>query len=309
MSRALGLLLGYLADRAWGDPARLHPVAGFGRCAAALERWLYAPSRRRGAIFTGALVGGVFAIAAVASRAVSGGLGRVFLTAVTTWAAVGSRSLEGEARAVTCLAERNVPAARKRLKSLVGRDTDHLDESGIARAVVESVAENASDAVVAPLMWGGLLGVPGLAAYRAANTLDAMVGHRSERYADFGWASARLDDLMNLLPARVTAVFAVAFAPIVGGRRGAALRVWRRDAAGHPSPNAGPVEAAFAGALGVRLGGVNAYGGVSEDRQTLGDGRPPALRDVERANCLALWAGRAAVGFSVAIALAARRAR
>ena len=144
--------------------------------------------------------------------------------------------------------------------------------------MVESVAENTSDAVVAPLLAGAVGGVAGIAAYRAANTLDAMVGHRSARYRNFGWASARLDDVLNLVPARLSALLATALAPIVGGSRTDALRTWNRDAHRHPSPNAGPVEAAFAGALDVQLGGTNVYGDRVEHRPTLGTG-PAAQRD------------------------------
>lgn len=176
------------------------------------------------------------------------------------------------------LADDDLPGARQRLTHLVGRDTSVLDEAEVSRAVVESVAENTSDAVVAPLVWGALLGVPGLVGYRAANTLDAMVGHRGERYGRFGWASARFDDLLNLPGARLSGVLAAALAPTVGGRPSAALHAWRRDARRHPSPNAGVVEAAFAGALGVRLGGRNHYAHGTEDRMVLGDGRPRTAR-------------------------------
>ncbi|HEY0360226.1 MAG TPA: CobD/CbiB family cobalamin biosynthesis protein, partial [Mycobacteriales bacterium] len=154
---------------------------------------------------------------------------------------------------------------------------------GLARATVESVAENTSDAVVAPLVWGALGGVPGLLGYRAVNTLDAMVGHRSPRYRRFGWASARLDDAVNLVPARFTAALTVAAAPIVGGSRRESWRVWRRDGRAHPSPNSGHCEASAAGALGVRLGGRNVYAGRTEDRPGLGDGPTPSIVDVGRA--------------------------
>ena len=157
----------------------------------------------------------------------------------------------------------------------------------MARATVESVAENTSDAVVAPLLWGAVAGVPGLLGYRAVNTLDAMVGHRSPRYERFGWAAARLDDLVNWVPARVAGLAAAAGG--AAGRRitggGAAGR--RRDAGQHPSPNAGVVEAAFAGALGIRLGGRNVYDGQVEDRGVLGDGRAVEIADIARANRLA----------------------
>jgi adenosylcobinamide-phosphate synthase len=158
-----------------------------------------------------------------------------------------------------------------------------MDAAELARAVVESVAENTCDAVVAPLLWGALCGLPGLLGYRAVNTLDAMVGRRTPRYLRFGWACARLDDLANLLPARLTGVMAAMLAPAVGGSPGHALRILYSHGAAHPSPNSGPCEAAFAGALGVRLGGVNFYQGhAAEPYGPLGDGLPPVARDISR---------------------------
>jgi adenosylcobinamide-phosphate synthase len=178
-------------------------------------------------------------------------------------------------------------AARDRVRHLVGRDTAELSTEEVARATVESVAENTSDAIVAPLLWGAVAGLPGLLGYRAANTLDAMIGHRSARYLRFGWAAARLDDLANWVPARLAALAAAAWAPLVGGTARDAIDVVRRDASRHPSPNAGVVEAAFAGALDVQLGGQNAYHGTVEDRGTLGGGRPVAVADIARARRLA----------------------
>lgn len=285
-----GLVLGFVADRLLGDPRRLHPVAGFGQVAAALERRTYADRRAAGALHVGALVGGA-GVVGVAARSAARGRGpatEVVLTAACTWAVLGGRSLEREARAVHALLDADdLPGARRRVTHLVGRDPSTLDVAGVARATVESVAENTSDAVVAPLVAGAVAGVPGLLAYRAANTLDAMVGHRTPRLERFGWASARLDDALNLLPARLSATLAVVTAPLVDGSPRAAVRAWRRDARHHPSPNAGPVEAAFAGALGVRLGGVNVYAGRTEDRHTLGDGRAVRPDDVARATRLA----------------------
>jgi adenosylcobinamide-phosphate synthase len=158
---------------------------------------------------------------------------------------------------------------------------------------VESIAENTADAVVAPLLWGAALGPPGIAAYRAANTLDAMVGHRSERHEHFGWGAARLDDVLTWPAARLGALFAVALAPAVGGSRVRSWRTLRRDGASHPSPNAGRLEAAFAGALGVRLGGENAYDGRVERRPALGGGPAPGPADVERAATLSRAVGAA----------------
>ncbi len=288
--RAVGLVLGFGLDVGLGDPQRWHPVAGFGRVAGALERRLYADARLPGVVHVGLLVGGAGALGVVAERRArcAGPLAETALTALATWTVLGGRSLEREAHLVAAmLAADDLPGARRRVTHLVGRDPARLDEADVVRATIESVAENTSDAVVAPLLAGGVAGVPGLLAYRAANTLDAMVGHRTPRLRRFGWAAARFDDLLNLLPARVAALSAALAAPLVGGSPRRALVAWHRDAAGHPSPNAGPVEASFAGALGVTLGGVNVYEGRTEDRHTLGDGAAPALADVPRATRLA----------------------
>lgn len=199
------------------------------------------------------------------------------------------------------LSDGELDGARNRLSYLCGRDPAALDVAGLARATVESVAENTSDAVVGPLFWGAIAGVPGLLAYRAVNTLDAMVGHRSERYLHFGWAAARLDDLANLGPSRLTAVLAVALAPVVDGRPRGAWRAWRQDGHKHPSPNAGPVEAAFAGALGRTLGGRLSYAGRVEDRPLLGDGPAPSVGDIPRAARLSAAVSLAAGAFAVAV--------
>jgi adenosylcobinamide-phosphate synthase len=301
-ARALGLLAGYAADRLLGDPRRCHPVAGFGAVANVLERRLYGDSRGRGAAHTAVLVGGAVALGLAAERAARRSpVARVLVTAAATWTVLGGKSLEREAGAVHAhLAAGDLPGARARLTHLVGRDTSRLGPGEIARAVVESIAENTSDAVVAPLLWGAAAGVPGLLGYRAANTLDAMVGHRSARYERYGWASARLDDLLNLPAARLAGLLTLAAAP---SRAPAAWRTWRRDAAAHPSPNAGVIEAAFAGALGVRLGGTNVYyGNRVEHRAVMDGGGPPGPRDIPRAARLARRVGHAA---AVAAALAA----
>lgn len=309
-TRAVGLVLGFVLDRRFGDPARFHPVAGFGQVAGALEKLTYADRRSNGVVHVAALVGGSTLLGLAAERAARrlGPLGESAAVAAATWTVLGGRSLEREALVVAALLETgDLPAARRRVTHLVGRDPHHLDEAAVVRATVESVAENTSDAVVAPLLAGGVAGVPGLLAYRAANTLDAMVGHRTPRLRSFGWAAARFDDLLNLVPARVAAAAAGLCAPVVGGSPVRSLRAWRRDAAGHPSPNAGPVEAAFAGALDVRLGGVNVYEGHREDRHVLGDGRRPALDDVDRSTRLARAVDLTALG--VAVGVAARHSR
>ena len=303
-ARAAGLLLGYAADRLLGDPRRWHPVAGFGAAARELEARLYGDSRARGAAHAVLLVGGAAAAGVAAERAARGSpLARAAVTAAATWVVLGGRSLEREAAAVgACLAGGDLAGARSLLTHLVGRDTSALDPQEIARAVVESLAENSSDAVVAPLLWGAVAGVPGLIGYRAANTLDAMVGHRNARYERYGWASARLDDVLNLPGARLAALLTLAAAP---SRAAAAWRAWRRDAAGHPSPNAGVIEAAFAGSLGVRLGGTNVYyGNRVEHRAFMGGGRSPEPRDIRRAAVLARRVGLGAVAVAALAALA-----
>ncbi|WP_018655555.1 cobalamin biosynthesis protein [Actinomadura flavalba] len=305
-SRAAGLLAGVALDALLADPRRGHPVAAFGRAARAVEHRLYGDDRARGAVFTAVLVGGTAALGVAAERATRR---RPVLhagaTAAVTWAVLGGTSLGREGRAMAGHLERgDLAAARARLTHLCARDPSGLDAAALARATVESVAENTSDAAIAPLVWGAVAGVPGLAAYRAVNTLDAMVGYRNARYANFGWASARLDDVANWAPARLTGLLTVACAP-----RSDAWRVLRRDGAAHPSPNAGRCEAAFAGALGVRLGGANVYHGRTETRPTLGDGRPPAVADVRRATRLSTAVTLAAALLASAAALAlARRA-
>ena len=305
-ARAVGIALGFLLDAAVGDPRRGHPVAGFGSAFSAVERRFWADSRRRGLACTGAAVGSVAVVAALAERAARRRpLTETALIAVATWVALGGTSLAREAAVMAGHLERgDLPAARQRLGHLCSRDATGLDEAELARAAVESVAENTSDAVVAPLLWAAVGGVPGVLVHRAVNTLDAMVGYRTPRHVRFGWAAARLDDLLGLAPARLTAGLVAALAPLVGGAPRAALRAWRRDSAAHPSPNAGPVEAAFAGALGVRLGGSSTYAGHVEDRGRLGDGPSVVSADLARTVRLSRAVGLAALGVAVLVALA-----
>ncbi|GHK05389.1 cobalamin biosynthesis protein CobD [Streptomyces sp. Y2F8-2] len=303
---AYGAAAGLLGDLLLGDPRRGHPVAAFGRAAAAVERVLWRDHRGWGALHTAVCAGGAVTAAALAASAVRPSrTAATALTAAATWAVVGGTSLAREARAIgRALEAGDVEAARARLPHLCGRDPQALDADGIARAVVESVAENTSDAVVGALTWGAVAGVPGLAGFRAVNTLDAMVGHKSPRYRRYGWASARLDDVVGWPGARLTAVLAAAAGPDPRG----AVRAWRTDAAKHPSPNAGPVEASFAGALGVRLGGTLSYGGRVEHRPVLNAaGRAVCTDDIERAVRLSRRVSGLALGITVAGRLAARR--
>jgi adenosylcobinamide-phosphate synthase len=305
LAEVVGIMAGYALDRAFGDPRRWHPVAGYGRWVTAVERRTYAADTVAGVRFTAVAVGAPVLAAWVATVATRRRpVLRAALTAATTWAVLGGTSLRREAFAMAdALAAGDLAAARSRLPHLCGRDPSGMDDTDLARATVESVAENTSDAVVAPLVWGAVAGVPGLVAYRAVNTLDAMVGHRTPRYERFGTASARTDDVANLVPSRLTALVTVLAAPAVGGSSARAAGVWLRDGNRHPSPNAGQCEAAMAGALGVRLGGANVYSGRTEHRPRLGDGSPPGVADIRRAAALSGVVGVAAVLAGVAYRL------
>ncbi|WP_081287662.1 cobalamin biosynthesis protein [Mycobacterium asiaticum] len=302
-TRIVGVLAGYLADLALADPKRGHPVAVFGATAARLEQSTYRDDRAAGAAHVCLLVAGTGAFGAVLQR---GGQGRsVAAVAVATWTVLGGTSLARTGTQMAdLLARRDVEGARALLPSLCGRDPARLDIAGLTRAALESVAENTSDAHVAPLLWAAVGGAPAALMYRAINTLDSMVGYRSPRYLRFGWAAARLDDVVNYAGARVTAALVVACAPLVGGSAVGAVRAWRRDADRHPSPNAGVVEATFAGALGVRLGGPTQYQHELELRPTLGDGGQPTVTDLRRAVTLSRVVQAGAVGVALALAVA-----
>jgi adenosylcobinamide-phosphate synthase len=294
------LASGYVADALLGDPRRLHPVAGFGTLALRTEPAVYGPSRARGIAYTALLVGAAAGAGELAARVA----GRRTVLAAVTWGSLGGRSLTRiAARLARQIEAGDLDAARETLPWLCGRDPQALDAEGLTRGALESVAENTSDAVVGALFWGAVAGPAGAMAYRAANTLDAMVGHHNERYEEFGWASARLDDTLNWAPARLAALLTVLCAPLVGGSPATTWATVRRDGRSHPSPNAGRVEAAFAGALGVRLGGPLSYAGVEELRPVMGDGSTPEPKDVHRAVRLSWAVGIAALA---ACALVAR---
>ncbi len=310
ITRALGILLGVAADAALGDPARHHPVAWFGAFAGRVEEKLYADDSARGAAFTAAtlapiLAGGI-AVECVTRRHP---VAHIAATAIATWVVLGARSLADEGRTMAeRLDDDDLDDARGQLGNLCGRDPEGLDEPELARATVESLAENTADAAVASLLWGSALGIPGMLVHRAANTLDAMVGHRNDRYARFGTASARLDDALDWLPARVTGLLACLAAPVVGGSTREAYRVLRRDARNHPSPNGGWCESAWAGSLGVQLGGRNVYFSRVEERGLLGDGPRPRAAEVRKAARLVTTVTAAATGLA-ALAAAMRRTR
>ncbi|WCB93027.1 Cobalamin biosynthesis protein CobD [Baekduia alba] len=304
IARSVGLAAAVVLDAALGDPARWHPVAGFGRAAQAAERATYRSSRLVGVVHAGVLVAVPTAVVARAGR---GGVARrVLVTATCGWAALGGRSLRRTAtRMAELVDDGDLPAARTLAQSLVARRTEALDGAELTRAALESLAENTADAEAGTLLWGAVAGAPGAVAHRTANTLDAMVGYRSARYERFGWGAARLDDVLGLPAARVCAAATVVAAALCGEDAAGAWRAWRRDGARHPSPNAGRVEAAFAGALGVTLGGANDYDGRVEERPRLGSGPPPDTAALRRA--VRLSATTSAVLATAAVAVAAWR--
>lgn len=305
--RSLGVAAGLLLDRALGEPPdRWHPVAGFGTVMGRLERRMHADARAPGVGY--ALAGaGLGASAGVLVHRATGGR-TVPAVAIAVQVAGAGRMLRRTATAIgQRLEDDDLEGARARLPWLVGRDPSALDASGVAAAVVESLAENTVDAVVAPAFWGVVAGAPGALVHRAVNTMDAMVGHRSPRYARFGTAAARADDVLAWVPARL---FAGLVAVLAGpDRAGHVLRTVCRDAPAHPSPNAGVAEAAVAGALGVRLGGPLRYGERLEHRPTLGQGPRPGPADIARARLLVDRAELLMVVGCVALWCLARRTR
>lgn len=300
-----------LADQIVGDPRRHHPVAWFGSFAARAEGPLYDDTVAAGAVYTTATVAPVVALGVAAERLTRRHpVLHTAATALATWAVLGARSLtrEGDTMADS-LEIGDLARARAQLPNLCGRDAAQLDAPELARATVESMAENTADSAVASLFWGALLGVPGLLGHRAVNTLDAMVGRRDERYGRFGTASAKLDDALDLLPARLTGVLGAALAPAVGGSARRAWAITLRDAGNHPSPNGGWCEAAWAGALGVQLGGRNVYASRVEERGRLGDGPRPGACEVRKAAQLVTLVTGAATALAAGVALAKRGRR
>lgn len=270
-------LLAVLLDGWLKEPRRWHPLVGFGCWAGWIEGRLHGASRLRGAVAL------ALAVAPPVLLTVAG----LYLLGKLSWAgeavllylAIGAASLGQHAEAVAdALEDGDLEKARQAVGCIVSRNTANLDEAGVSRAAVESVLENGNDAVFGALFWFFVAGAPGAVAYRLANTLDAMWGYRNERYLHFGWAAARLDDVLNWLPARGTAL---TYALL--GKTSTAWRCWRSQAPGWDSPNAGPVMAAGAGALGVRLGGPAIYHGQVEERPTLGEGNEAAAADIGRA--------------------------
>ncbi len=303
------LLVALALEAAFGWPDRLHarighPVGWLGRLIAGLDRrWNRdgdPPARRRLAGRITVAAGALAAIlpAYLLQEALGDGALAPLLLGILAWPLVAARSLHDHVAAVARpLSRGDIAGARRAVARIVGRDPERLDRAGIARAAIESLAENASDGVVAPLFWGLVLGLPGIAAYKAINTMDSMIGHRTDRHRDFGRAAARLDDLVNLAPARLTgALFA-----LVSARPRATVAAMRRDAPRHRSPNAGWPEAAMAAALGVRLSGPRSYAGGVAAEPWLNPGAPdPDAGGIDRA--LALYRRAMAVAAGAILA-------
>ena len=277
-----------LTDAVFGEPPEaVHPIVLVGRAVSAFEERAFALKDARQRRFAGLLLAVTlpvisFALARMAIRLATPRLRWPFEIVLLS-SALSMRGLARSALAVERELEGgDLVTARIRVGELVGRDTAHLSPHEVVRAAIESVAENTSDGVVAPMFYGLLWGAPGALAYKAVNTLDSMIGHTHPPYEDLGWASARLDDFANLLPARLTALFAAAVSDSVGSAA-TILIIARRYGPLAKSPNAGWAEAAFAGALGLKLGGSNSYSGVLRPGPTLGEGRPPEAADIRRA--------------------------
>jgi len=308
---AIEAVIGYprLLQRAIG-----HPVAWIGAVIGWLDRATNRAElgrrarRRNGVLAIGAVVLLVLATTALLQRALVICLPRPLALAALALLAstlIAQRSLHEHVAAVAEAMERGgLAAARRAVAHIVGRNPAYLDAAGVARAAIESLAENLSDAVVAPALWCALLGLPGIAVYKAINTADSMIGHRTARHEAFGWAAARLDDAVNLLPSRLSALWLVlAACRRRDGDAGAALRAVRRDAPRHRSPNAGWPEAAMAGALGLRLAGPRVYAETPVADAWMGDGSAAATAaDIRRA--LALYRRACALQWLVVAAIA-----
>jgi adenosylcobinamide-phosphate synthase len=315
MSVALALLA-MMIELCAGYPQALwraigHPVTWIGHLIAALDRLLNRDTADRhwrlgaGVVAISLLLVIVGAIAFIVEHELLRlPFGLVAVAAVAS-TLIAQRSLHRHVADVATALERDgIAAGRTAVAKIVGRDTDSLDAAGVARAAIESLAENFSDGIVAPVLWMAIAGLPGAALYKAINTADSMIGHRTPRHEAFGWAAAKLDDLVNLPASRLSALLLVAAATL--GKNGSAAAAWRavvRDAARHRSPNAGYPEAAMAGALSLSLAGPRVYGGVTIDDATMGDGRRDATAaDIRQALRLYRYADAILIALVAAIA-------
>ena len=287
------LIAGYMLDLLLGDPEWLyHPVRLIGKLIAWLEKRLRARGgnlRRSAVILTAVTVLAAMAVTALILWLL-GRWGQIPLfigTALLDWMGIAVTCMAREARGVGKALEKGLPEARTQVARIVGRDTQNLNEEEIVKATVETVAENTTDGVISPLFWALLGGPVLLWGFKAANTLDSMVGYMDEKYRDIGWSSARLDDVLNYIPARLTALLMVCAAYLTGLDGRNALRIVRRDHANHSSPNCAWSEAAAAGALHIQLGGTHEYFGKPVVKPVIGDAdRPAEPKDIRSVNKL-----------------------
>ena len=293
----LAAIVGFVLDLILGDPELLtpiHPVVLMGHCITALETWLrtHLPKSRKGELMGGTVLAVILPLGTLlVCGLVLALLNRlwpplaILLECVWCWQALAVKNLKDEAmRVALALKDGTLEDARAAVSRIVGRDTGALDRSGVTRAAVETVAENFSDGVAAPMLYMLLGGAPLALCYKAVNTMDSMVGYQNERYLFFGRASARLDDAANYLPSRMAALILIAAAGLCGEDRNAAARIWKRDRRKHASPNSAQCEAVMAGALGLRLCGPASYFGKMYDKPYIGDARREAeAEDICRA--------------------------
>lgn len=313
MTICIAVFLGFLLDLWLADPSWMpHPVVLMGKCITRLEKFLRAhfPVTPRGELAAGCVlavvlpVGTLMLTSSVCFLAyrVHPMLGLAVQT-LWCWQALAVKGLAIESRNVyCCLAAGGLPAARKAVSRIVGRDTQALNAEGVTKAAVETVAENFSDGVMAPLLYMLLGGAPLALCYKAINTMDSMVGYKNDRYLYFGRAAAKLDDIVNYLPSRLAALFWIAAAALTGQHAGSAWKIWRRDRRNHASPNSAQTESACAGALEVQLAGPAYYFGEYYDKPTIGDARRPVEpRDILRANRMLFAASIVAVILGLAM--------
>jgi len=310
------VLLGASLDMLAGEPRTAwHPVCWMGKVVD-LADWA-APGRERtgptqrvsGALVATILPGAVFFSTRIFIKAIPRPFSSLAEVALIS-TALAPRSLFEHARRVEDGLANGLENGREAVSHMVGREVENLDADGVVRAAVESVAENANDGVVAPLFYAMIGGAPLALSYKMVNTLDSMIGYRDEQYLYFGWIAAKLDDIISYVPARLTALSAVMLSPLVGGSPAAALKMWRRDAGLHDSPNAGVCESAYAGALGVRMGGTDAYSGLTVEKPVIArENRKAEVEDINRAANL-MYASAALVcgaGILIRTAIAALR--
>lgn len=307
------VLCGFLLDCLLGDPEKMpHPVVWMGRAISRLEKWLRRrfPQTPEGELRAGMVLAVVLPLGTLL---ISGGLCWIFwwihpmlglaLQAFWCWQALAMRCLAKESRNVyRCLKDQGLEAGRKAVSRIVGRDTAQLSEQGVIKAAVETVAENFSDGVIAPLLYMLIGGAPLALTYKAINTMDSMVGYKNEKYLYFGRAAAKLDDVANYVPSRIGALLWILASPLAGGNMKNAWKIWRRDRRNHASPNSAQTESACAGSLGIQLAGPASYFGKMVDKPTIGDSEREVQReDILRVNKMMILSSVVALVIGLAI--------